>query len=317
MIFIQKKTTELTIEEIDQFCCLYQKVFQKNDKTVESFQEQYLNTALGYSFHSLMFHDGKLVGAHNEIPIDYLVNGEKKKFCVGTDLMIREDFRNFFNLSKLVKMNEKSINAAGIHFLFGFPNDNSYHIFNKAFNYKNISDLKTYILPYRIGGIIPRLRLLNLFSILLCRLVLQLSNFNAQKKQYFTIDKNRLEHDKYRWKWMGGDYQICKIAELTFVYKIMTKDNVRTAFLIDLSHLNSAYFAKAIRYIVKHDKSKIDLIMYVGYLNFNAFPLFLIPAKFSPKKFHFHGKFLNENEMDECLFDIRNWNVNLSCYDLV
>jgi len=47
--------------------------------------------------------------------------------------------------------------------VYGFPNDNDYPVFRKAKLMRDIGKLSTYYLPYRIGGIIPKLKFLNVF----------------------------------------------------------------------------------------------------------------------------------------------------------
>jgi hypothetical protein len=318
MDFINKKTTELSDTEINKFCSLYTTVFCKADKSIDSFKKEYMNSALGYSYHSLMFAEGELVGAHNEIPVHYIINGEKVIFCFGTDVMIKEGFRNFFNLAKLVRLSEKALKDDGIMFIFGFPNEKSYSVFNKAFKYRDIGFLNTYILPYRIGGINPKLKFLNPFSIVLAKLMCYSSKFRTKKQSNsYLIDKDREEQANYRFKWFGGKYNIIHAEDFCFVYKIILKDNIKTAFLLDLNVVNPYYLAEAVKYIIKKDNKNFDLLIYTGKLNFNAFPLIRIPKKFEPKKFNFHGKFLDSNQIDERLFSIENWNVNLLCYDLI
>lgn len=318
MKFIFKKTTELTKNQIELFCSLFNRVFNNFQKNPESFKEQYLNTALGYSFHSLMFSDEELVGAHNVIPVNYKFNGENMVFCVGTDTMIKENFRNLANLKQLIKQSDEAIKADGVDFVFGFPNENSYAVLKRVFKYKDIGCLSTYILPYRIGGIKPALKFLNPLSILSANLLSCLSKLRTKSMPInFLIDKDRETQSKYRLKWFGGNYKVSRLTDFTFIYRIFMKDNIRTAFLIDFDKVCPINVSAAVRYIIKMDSKNFDLIIYVGFLPFNAFPLIKIPKRFEPKKFNFHGKFLDTAKVDESFFEIKNWNVNLSCYDLV
>ena len=318
MDFINKKTTELSDNEINQFCSLYTTVFCKADKSIDSFKKEYMNSALGYSFHSLMFLDGELVGAHNEIPVHYIINGEKVIFCFGTDVMIKEGFRNFFNLAKLVSLSEKALKNDGIMFIFGFPNEKSYSVFNKAFKYRDIGCLNTYVLPYRIGGINPKFKFLNPFSIVAAKLMSSLSVLRTNKQSNsYLIDKDREAQAKYRFQWFGGKYNIVSVEDFCFVYKIILKDNIKTAFLLDLNVVNPQNLVQAIKYIIKKDSKNFDLLIYTGKLNFNAFPLIRVPKKLEPKKFKFHGKLIGSEQIDERIFSIENWNVNLLCYDLI
>ena len=67
MNVICKKTTEITDEEIKIIYHLFDEVFeQKRDPS--TFREEYGNTVLGYSYHSMMYNDEELVGFHSCLP---------------------------------------------------------------------------------------------------------------------------------------------------------------------------------------------------------------------------------------------------------
>ena len=102
-----------------------------------------------------------------------------------------------------------------------------------------------------------------------------------------------------------------------FIYKIELYNNIRTAFLIDIDIVPSYNFRKAILYIKKNECNHFDIIMFVGNLFCNSFPLLKIPTKYEPKKFNFTGKFIDKSFVDDDYFKLENWNVNLSCYDLL
>jgi hypothetical protein len=318
MDYIIKRTTELSDREIELFCELFDEVFIGHHKSPQAFKDEYLNTALGYSYHSLLFSDGKLVGAHNNIPMNYKFNGESLLFCLDADTMIKKEFRSLINLMQLVKNIEKTLKGDGISFAFGFPNENSHSIMKRLFKYKDIGILKTYILPYRIGGIKPKLKLLNSLSLAMANFLSFLSKLRKSNKSvFYLIDKDREAQIKYRLKWFGSDYKVCHLEACNFIYRILVYNNVRTAFLIDIDKVSPVNISLAIRQIIKNDNKNFDLIMYVGCLPFNAFPLIKIPQKLEPKKFNFYGKFLNTEKTDEKFLSLENWNVNLSCYDLV
>jgi len=319
MTVLLKKTNELSDKEIEKFCQLFNEVFLEAQlKTIKTFKEMYLNTAQGYSYHSLMYFKEELVGARNTMPMDYIVDGKKIIIGVGADFMIKEGYRSLTNLMKLIKFSEESLLENGIVFDLGLPNKNAHTILNRVFQYKDIGNLKTYVLPYRVGGIKPGLKYFNWLSILVVNVLFSFSKLRkSYKTQQFLVDKNRDKQAKYRYKWFGADYKMCQMSEFSFIYRILTKDGIRTAFLIDIDKLNPQNITTAVRYILKVDKKSIDLIMYVGYLTFNPFPLLKIPKRVEPKKFNFHGKFLDLEKHDDRFFNIENWNINLSCYDLL
>ena len=58
------------------------------------------------------------------------------------------------------------------------------------------------------------------------------------------------------------------------------------------------------------------MILYVGKLDFKVKNLIKVPSKYEPKTVHMSGKILDDSVVDNRVFDIKNWNVNLSNYDV-
>ncbi len=101
-----------------------------------------------------------------------------------------------------------------------------------------------------------------------------------------------------------------------FMYKIITYEGVRTAFLVDVVNKSARNFCKAVKYIIQNENVNFDLILYVGHLPFYGYGMIKFPRKFEPKHFNFTGFLLNEKNKD-LLFNIESWDVNLSNYDLI
>jgi hypothetical protein len=75
---------------------------------------------------------------------------------------------------------------------------------------------------------------------------------------------------------------------------------------------------KAIRYIVKKHHKEFDILLYVGHLSFRFHGLIQVPKRLTPKNFHFTGEILRKDDIDnDFVFNINNWDVNLSNYDLL
>lgn len=318
MDFLIKRTTELTVQEIASICRLFETVFEGHSKTIECFKEEFLHTALGYSFHAMMVDSSEIVGAHSLIPCDYLCEGSKVLVAFSVDTMIKKGYRDFFNLKDLIDLTECAAKKVGVKFIFGFPNDNSYPILKKGFKYRDIGRMNIYVYPYRIGGIKHNLSFLTPISKAFTRLLGLISVFTRKHKEIvFLWDKNRKLYDQYRYQWFCGKYKIVSLLDFNFVYRIENYEGIRTAFLTDLDKISSFNVSKAVSYIRKCDGENFDLLLYVGFLPCGNLPLVKIPRKLEPKNFNFVGKLLDKTDMDERWFDINNWNVNLSCYDLI
>jgi hypothetical protein len=98
----------------------------------------------------------------------------------------------------------------------------------------------------------------------------------------------------------------------------MEYEGIQSAFLIDVFEKSEANFNKAVRYIIKNHHKDFDILLYVGHLPFRRHGLIQVPRKLVPKEFHFTGEILRKEEIDESfVFNINNWDVNLSNYDLL
>lgn len=319
MDVIYKKTTELSEEEIHQICEVFNQVFQGHTKSISDFKSEFLNTDYGYSFHGLLLNDGNIVGAQTYIPFVYLINDEEKKVALSVDTMILQEFRNFDHIFDLWLKGHKELKSCDFSFIFGFPNDTAYPLLTKGLKEKDIGDLSTYILPYKIGSIKKELSFLNVFSKLASNILVKFSFFsNDQKTKDYKIRKIRKTFDNYRYKWFGGQYNKIEMKDFVFYYKIKIHQNIPTAFLMDVFPMNKKNFDAAVRYIVKKDSSNFDIVLYIGHLHFNPLSLIKLPKKLQPKTFHFTAKILDKESINpELLYNVDHWDVNLSNYDLL
>ena len=121
-----------------------------------------------------------------------------------------------------------------------------------------------------------------------------------------------------RYSLPDGGYNIEHRKVGGFVYKIMDYNNVKTAFLIDVFEKSPKNFNTAVRHIIKNHTKEFDILLYVGHLPFKSHGLIKVPQRFSQKKFNFVGKILLKDEIDnDVFFNLNNWDVNLSNYDLL
>jgi hypothetical protein len=184
---------------------------------------------------------------------------------------------------------------------------------------RDIGSLATYCLPYRIGGIKPQLKILNLFSALFVNSYVFLMSLLAGNKIYnFPIEKEAATYNATRYKRLDGKYNMVNYKGSEFVYKIIKHEGIRSAFLIDVFEKSAANFNKAVRYIIKNHRKQFDILLYIGRFPFKYHGLLKVPHRFAPKNFHFTGKVLQKDGIDtDLFFNINNWDVNLSNYDLL
>ncbi len=318
MEILVKKTFEILDEEIIAIYDLFERVFgQKRDVT--TFRENYSNTPLGYSYHSILLSDdGEMVGFHSCMPFYYRKDGEQFMVALGIDSMVKKEHRDFFNFHDMIIRCQKRLKEDGCVLRIGFPNDNSYPVLKKGLKHRDIGKLTTYCMIRNVGAVKQGLSRLNILSHCFSKLQYLCSFLSVGHKQYeFKYHKDRLTFDKVRYKWFGGHYERVNVKGSDIVYKVELYNGVNTAFLLDVWPLSRSAFEAAVRHIYRKERKKIDMIIYVGMLPFTPISLLTVPHRFEPKHFNFTCKPLVKDYFNDSLYDIRNWDVNLSSYDLL
>lgn len=322
MIFECKKTTELSEVEIRDFCESFGRTFEGHVKSVESFKNEYLHSAFGYSYHSLLKNDeGRIVGGYSAIPMFYQVGGKDMLFACAADMMIEKEYRNEFkNIFTIIKQMDKFLKDNGVVCFYGFPNDTSYKINLSIIRMKDVASLYTYILPLKVGDAKPALKWLNPLSMLLSKVLLLVSRLDNSRKKYKSyIDKKRPQFDEFRYQWFNPqDYHIHQGKEFKCVWKMSEFEGTKACFLVDIYPFSKKNFNKAVRIMVDEMEEETGLFIYVGYLPSTPLSMIRVPSKIQPKNFHFVAKIIDKEKLSEDeIRNIRNWDVNLSSYDLL
>jgi len=318
MEFIVKKTTELTDDEQTGILSLFNSIFKKN-RSLEQFQNQFLNNPQGYSYHSMITDNKQIVGCDSYIPSYYIVNNRRRLFANSVDTMVSKPYRDFANLYDMITAAHEYIKNEGIVYTYGFPNDNAYPVYIKSKLMKDIGSLTTYCLPYRIGGIKTTLSTLNWLSIVVVRgYVFLTSLFASRKICHFMVEKEAGIYNATRYKRLDGNYNMVNYKGSNFVYKLMEYQSIRSVFLIDVFEKSPRNINSAVQYVIKNHHKEFDILLYVGHLPFKQHGLIQIPQKLEPKKFHLTGEILRKDAIDQdVFFNINNWDINLSNYDLL
>ncbi len=318
MEVVVKKSTDLSAEEFNQISSLFEEVFEK-PRSIELLHRQYEQNPLGYAWISMLVDEGKIVGINTYVPSYYLYKGEKLIFANSIDSMVEKPYRDFFNFNDMVKSAYKAMAQDGVAFVYGYPNDNSFPVLTKAKLMKEIGKMHTYCLPLHIGGIKPSLKALNPLSELFCRLYAGVCGLFASSPGIKPIISKHDEiYNPTRYKRGDADYTRHTFSNgISIYYKIKNHEGVRTAFLIDLSQKTPKAFNQAVKHIISRHRKEFDLLLYPGWLNFSNTSMIRLPRKFEPKSFNFTGKILDKNLIGNDIWDIQNWDTNLSNYDLI
>lgn len=318
MIYIEnKKTTEISDSVFLQIVNGFNEVFSL-ERTVEVAYNQYVQNPLGYSYHTIVYNDDIVIGHTAGVPSYYLCNNERVVFVDGVDAYILKDYRDGEIFVNLLQSFFDYMKKDSVKLLLGFPDTKAMNIFEKAKIYKKIGEMQTYILPYRVGGIKPSLKVFNILSKAFAWSFVWFTGlFSSKKITQFKIEKDAESFNATRYKRMDGDYKVIHTDDLEFFYKVMPFNGIRAAFLIDVTGKSARHFNQAVKYILKHDRKDFDLILYVGNLYFRNSGLIKVPQKYAPKQFNFIIKFFDKNYNNDMVKDIRNWDVNLASYDVI
>lgn len=311
-----KKTTELTYYELEMMSQLFEQVFERKS-SAERMETLYSLNALGYSFHSLIEDDGVIVGLNSYNPVYYNYYGKKMLFVNSMTSMVAKSHRDFFNFYEMVLAAYEYMKTEGVSFVFGYPNHNSYPVLKKSKLMKDIGSMSIYCLPYRVGGIKVSLSFLNFLTIMGSKVFVSFSSLFASKKiMKYEIEKEIETFNDTRYK-RSNEYVVVKKTNFSFVYRIQEHDKVRTGFLVDVFPKSSSNFNQAIKFMIEHDGKSFDLLMYVGNVKAKGLGLIKLPSKYEPKKFNFMGKILDSDKITKDVWNIWNWDTNLSNYDLI
>lgn len=317
MEFLTKKTFELTYSEKNGIVQLFNDVFNK-DRSVEYQMNNYTQNALGYSFHTFV-KDGDMIIAHvADIPCRYKSNGELKLFSNAVDGYVKREYRDAFILIEMFQTHRKYLKRNHVSVQFGFPNEYAQKVYNKGRLFKKIGEMNTYLLPYRIGGVKPSLKILNLFSKTFCWLwVYTTGVFANSKKSSFLFEKDDESYNPTRYRRMDGQYNWIRKDGHEFIYKILEYESIRTAFLIDVVGKSPKSFNYAVKHILKHEHKNFDLLLYPGIIHSSFNGMIKLPKKMEPKQFNFSIKIFDKGLNSQEIEEIKNWDVNLSSYDLI
>ena len=316
MEFKVLRTSDLSREQVVGINDLFCRVFDK-ERSVDEMLAKYELNAFGYSYVSFFEDEGVIHGSVTFVPGYFMVNGVKKVFAYSIDSMVDKDYRDLFEIMEITNNAYAHLKAEGVSFYFGYPNDNSYPFMTRAKLAYDIGKLDTYVLPYRIGGVKPGLKGLNWLSRGCSRVWCWLSGLLASRQvALFAVHKDESSFNGPRYRWFD-DYGIVTIDDFTLYYRIVVHEHVRTAFIVDINKKSARNFQRSVSYLLKHESSRFDIILYVGHLPFGNTGLVKIPLKRAPKHFNFVGFSLAGEDMGVDMFDIANWDTNLSNYDLI
>lgn len=314
--FVFRRTCQLSRGERDNLRALFIDVFGKN-LTDEHFDRKYLHTPLGYSYHGLMIVDGSVVGAYNAIPYGYEFFGTPRLFGLVVDTGVALPYRHGpFNVPTMANLIDEAMRQDGVGFLLDFPNDLAYAYAKRILGYKDIGELEFYVLPREIGAVVPRLRFATWFTRALVAGSVYLSQRGRAAECSRGIEKTCDKgFEKHRY---GSQYGVEEVGDGgKCVFRICVEEwGVRVLYILDVCPLRADVYRQAVARLYARYAQALDIMLYVGKLAFSPRPLIRVPTSWRPCRVRVCGKILIPGVVDDRVFQMDNWSVNLSNFDV-
>lgn len=317
--FEVKKTNELNKEEINQINQLFNNSFQKilsKKRSLDDFYNKFSNNFFKFSFHGMMKSNNKVIGSYNVIPNEFNFFSQKKIFGLSVDTAIEEKFRgNIFNLKKLANTVYDELKNYNIAFVYGLANNSFYLVKKKVLGWKDIGRLNYYVSPINFKKKLINSKFLNFITIKTINLLSRLNQNNKYKNFYI----NKI--DKYLIKKDIKDYSNYEIIDNKSIFGIIKfkkykkKFNLNTAYIIDIAPQTIDAFDILNKILIKKYPD-LEIVIYFGNLNFVPKNFFLLPSFINTKQNIFSGKVLENSLPEEKIFNISNWNINSSNFDI-
>lgn len=312
-----KRTHQLSKAEQEQMRDLFLRVFNKK-MTKDKFERKYFYTPKGYSYHSLMLHEKTIVGASSAVPGRYNFFGEEHIFSLSVDTMIDPRYRGGGHLIKMINLVHQGLINDGIPFIFGFPNEHFYAVQKRLLKYEDIGELDYYVLPLNIGSVARKFKQLNLISRSFCKLAVRLcripKNSEAGHSIAKVVDK---QFEQHRYDASYSRITIGNAAEC--IYRIYEEEGgIRSLYIIDVIPPNAASLAQAIKEICRTAVKAVDvdIIIFVSNLPSKPPGLWKTPDSKKPQRIRMTGKILIPDVIDSSVFEMNNWSVNISDFDV-
>ena len=317
--FTARKTFELSEEQKIRICHLSEKILGLG-LSDSSFGKRYQFNELGYSYHGLMFADDIIVGSCAIVPQKYSLFGEVKIIGLVADTMIERDYRRCdpFALKKMADASSELMQSDNIGFIFAVPNPKAYLYWKKFVKWRDIGELDFFILPINIGNIKHNIRYFNILSRFFsyfCNLLV----YNVYLKSTESCFEQRIHLIKdqmfYKHRYDDTYKGFSPHNDFSFIYRICDEEGAKIAYLIDVIPLGKKKLEYAVKKIYLEERDNIDAIVYIGNIKFTAKNIFRVPERLRPRKVVMCGQFTKDG-IDERVFNLNNWAVNLSNFDV-
>ena len=322
--FQVKTTDKLQAAEVTALTRLFEMVFGK-PCPVDLFARKFGRSCLGWSVHSLMFLDGELIGAYSAIPVRYRFCGRTQVFAIGLDLMIDPGHRGrAFQVNKrLGRMLYEALAREGAAFVFCCVRDEIFQFHKAISRWRAVGSVHYYAAPFRLPYLVGPASGLARAGVRIWNRLSRQPSIGGDAE--FEIEKvNDAGFAAWRYGIFPSNYTTVALpgggsslyaTDLYYPIAGLPPD-VRAGVLIDVFPLTKAHFDAAVL-AVRRREPELTVLAYQGVLPFRARDMLRIPAKYERQAWTLAGRILNPTQVDDRVFDMSRWNINLSNGDLV
>ena len=321
-VFIVKKTYELDEVEISQINDLYNDIFKDNilkTRNKNEFLEKFTSNQKKYSFHGIMKINGKIIGSYPVIPNKFNYFGKDLFFGLVVDTSINREYQgDLDNLQTLSNLVYKKLVDEKIYFIYGIANKSYYPIVKKLFSFKDICILNYFVKPISIKQKFSIVFIFNFFLYVLnfFRNIFSFSNSSEVIKKNIFHDKITFELSNFK---NFNNVEIIKEENFIFAYKFILERKfnlkVKNLYIFDIYPFSK----RNIYNVIKHCEKVFDDIEFIIFPHNGkekSSNLFLTPQFIIKNKTIVSGKILEKTIINDEIFDSKNWNLNLSSFDI-
>jgi hypothetical protein len=311
-----KRSGDLSPRECEQIRDLFGRVFGK-ERSPDYFQRKYRDAPLGGAYHALCLDGDSIIAASTALPYRYRYFGKETVFALRVDVMVDAKYRGSpFRVKKMAQLVDDALVRDGIPFVFGFPNLNAWEYERRVIQTRDIGELDYYVLPRNIGALLASARPLNRVSRLASHVLAHWPARRSPAAWDAPIEKiadAAFESHRY-----DGSYRTLSLeGGATCTYRTYQEEGgARATYLVDVAPLGPWSFAQAVSRVYREAASATDVLLYVGHLPFRPARMLRVPVSRRPQQVRMTGKILIPELIDQRVFSLENWNVNLSNFDV-
>jgi len=318
------RTYELTDNDWYMINDGFKKSFDR-EITVDRLKAFYKSSTLGYSYHSIGYEGGRIIGFTTIFPMRYLK--EETEILLGlscSSFVLKEYRSDIFILKDLYDAIRKYCLKEGLIAFHGVPNKNSYQYSIKFLKSKEIIKLPYYFLPIRVSKILKKKNLffLNPLSILFSytHTILNLIfSFLFRYKENFAEYRMKKDDEFCNNRFSRSNYKFYKSGKIKAWYKLATEDGINTVYIMDFAE-NGEKTNFALSRLIWHIliNEKADIILFVGLLRLMQFSLIKLPKRLEPKELPFTYNLLDITNKEEykSMSSKKSWDFSILNLDV-